>query len=118
MEQILNFLSYVLLGLPIISVLLSIFSKNKWQFFIPPLILIVYIWYESIFSRPEISYGDPIRFDLFLLHPLIIIAFISSFIKSGLMWRKKIIGRSALFIILASFICWWYFVLVICNFYY
>jgi hypothetical protein len=118
MELINGILFFVLLGLQTITILPSKITKIRWQLFIPLVSLLLYIWYESYYLRPEVLEGVPIRVDLLVLHPLIVAAFILSLIRSIFMWKnKRIMGGIAFIAILSSFIYWWYHILVVCQFY-
>ena len=118
MEKINRILFFVLIGLQIITLLPSKITKIKWQLFLPLMTLPLYIWYESYFLRPEILKTTPIRIDLFILHPLITAAFISSIIRSIFMLKnRKVTACIGLTTVSACFIYFWYHILVICRFY-
>lgn len=118
MEKINGILFFVLVGFQITTLLPSKITKIKWQLLIPLITLPVYIWYESYFLRPEVLATVPIRIDLLILHPVIIAGFIVSIIRSVILIKnKEKIGYIALLPLIASFIYWWYYVLVVCMFY-
>lgn len=108
---------FILMGLQI-TTLIPIKSKIRWQLFTPLATLPLYIWHESYFLRPEVLATIPIRIDLLVLHPLIIVAFIYSICRLLYLSRKEnrlyLIG---VFIVLTCFVYWWYHILVICKFY-
>ena len=72
-------------------------SQIRWELFIPFVSLPLYIGYESYYLRPEVLSGVPIRIDLFILHPLIIAAFISWILRSAILLIKQINRQTNLF---------------------
>lgn len=111
-------LFFLIAGLQIIALLPSKITKIKYYILFPLLSLPLYIKYESYFRQPEVLATIPIRIDILVLHPLIIAAFLFSIVRSIMMIKiKKLKASLALTAIVAGFIYWWYYILVICKFY-
>lgn len=129
MELIIGITFFVLIGLQIATLIPArIFrSKIRWELFIPFISLPIYIGYESYYLRPEVLSTVPIRIDLLILHPLIIVAFTSSIFRWAILLTKHkdrqtnllafVKPSSFLIMTIACFIGWWYFILVVCQFY-
>ncbi len=129
MESVVAITFFVLIGLQIATLIPSrIFkSKIRWELFIPFISLPIYIGYESYYLRPEVLATVPIRIDLLILHPLIIAAFIASIYRRATLLTKHKNKQTNLFVLskprvlliitIVCFIGWWYFVLVVCQFY-
>ena len=114
MEIINGIIGCIILGLQIVILLPArIFrSKAKIQSFIPFVTLLLYILYESYFQLPGVVVSVPIRIDLFLLHPVILIGFIVAIIRGILSKQGK--GSLIALLSLAGFL---YYTLVILKFY-
>ncbi|MDD5688152.1 MAG: hypothetical protein PHE88_10020 [Elusimicrobia bacterium] len=112
---LIGILFFVLVGLQIITIipLPSKIPKTKWQLFVPVVSLLLYIRYEHIM----LSTGNNIRVDLGILHPLIITAFITSIIRSILMWKNRKINVIYLIVVISSFLYWLYYIYFVCLFY-
>ena len=118
MEIINGLLFFIILGINIASLLPNRIIKTKLNTIFPLISLAFYIWYEYYFLRPEVSITVPIRVDLFILHPMIIAAFVVSIIRN-LKKIKRDRRRSIIFLLtlIASFAYWWYYILIVCKFY-
>ncbi len=123
METINGILFFVILGLQIVVFIPAriLRDKAKIQLFIPFITLLLYIWYESYSLRPEVLATVPIRIDLLLLHPAILVGFITTTIRWIILIKKRkgnlIVLFTAIILLLASLAGLLYYILVTCGFY-
>ena len=117
-EIIYGLLFFIILGVNLAALLSNKIIKTKLNTLFPLISLPLYIWYEYYFLRPEVLITVPIRVDLFILHPMIIAAFIVSIIRK---WKeiKADRKRSQIFLLtlVVGFAYWWYYILIVCKFY-